>query len=337
MYIPDIRSGGHIMKQSPLHTFTRLHRSLLPTPFHKLENLSRETGVEIYCKRDDLTGFGFGGNKTRKLDYLMAEARSLGATDIVATGAVQSNFCRISAAYAAADRLPCFLILGGKKESEQAGGNLLLDELFGAEIHRVYSDKWDDWEKEAQNLAGDLRKNNRKPYYMPIGGSTSVGAMGYAHGFLEFLKDNKNAACTHLVHATSSGGTQAGLLAGKILSGWDGSITGIAVAKSRDQLSREIHSLLNEMSPLLGFTVPPDIIHVDDRWIGESYGSATASGNEAKSLFARLEGIVLDDVYSAKAAAGLMGQIRSGEISPGSRIAFLHTGGSPELFSYLLE
>ncbi len=199
-----------------MKAINKLQYSILPTPLHKLENLSKRFKTNIYCKRDDLTGFAFGGNKTRKLDYLIYEAIQNGANTIIAVGAYQSNFCRIAAAYGAATGLEVRLVLGGVKP-ERATGNLLLDNLFGAQIHDVESYEWDDWEKEADILTKKLERSGKKVYKMPIGGSTSTGAAGYVDCMREIkeFSDKENIYFKYIFHATGSAGTQTGLVLGK--------------------------------------------------------------------------------------------------------------------------
>lgn len=323
------------MPQDFLHRFPRLAHSLVPTPFHKLEALSEELGVNICCKRDDLTGFGFGGNKTRKLDFLVAEALSLHATDLVATGGVQSNFCRMAAAYASREGLPCHLVLGGLGAEAARGGNLLLDRLYGARLHFVDSDDWADWEAEAERVSQQLRNMERSPFRIPIGGSTPVGALGYALAFREILDDASRLGVTvgAIVHACSSGGTQAGLLAGRAQAAWTGAVRGIGVAKTGAQLAGDVLTLARATATLLDADVHEGDVHVDDRWAGDAYGTPTREGREAQHLFARLEGLVLDDVYTAKAAAGLIGMCRAGDFTPADTVVFLHTGGSPHVFA----
>ncbi len=309
-------------------------RSLLPTPFHRLERLSEYLGADVYCKRDDLTGFGFGGNKTRKLDYLVSEALRRNATDLIAVGAVQSNFCRMAAAYASASGLNCHLVLGGK-EPPAYTGNLLLDALFGAELYFVESDRWDDWEYKAAETENTLRNEGRRPYRMPIGGSTPTGARGYVAAFGEILRDagDANVEISEIVHASSSGGTQAGLVVGQVRHEWKGRVIGVSVAWPADVLRGIVVRLARETAVAAGGEIDEPPVLVDDRWIGEGYAIPTAEGSEAQRLFARLEGIILDDVYTAKAAAALIGRCRAGEIGKGGVVVFLHTGGSPGLFA----
>ena len=313
----------------------RVHHSLLPTPLQRLEKLSRILGINLYCKRDDLTGFGFGGNKTRKMDFLIGAARTGGATDLVAPGGVQSNFCRIVAAYAAKEGLGCHLVLGGSEKTNSENGNIRLDRLFGATIHRVYTDEWDEWEAVSARISESLIAEGREPYPLAIGGSTSVGACGYVEAMGEILKDTQERGISidAILHATSSGGTQAGLIVGKQWLRWPGRIIGIAVAKNSARLEAEIIALARRTAELPGVHVPADMVDVDDRFIGSGYAQPTAGAKEAQELFARHEGIVLDNVYTAKAAAGLIAMCRNGQLATGCTVLFLHTGGSPEVFA----
>jgi L-cysteate sulfo-lyase len=320
---------------SLLSFLPRVRRSLLPTPFHRLENLSRLLGIGLYCKRDDLTGFGFGGNKTRKMDFLLAAAKAAGATDLVAPGGVQSNFCRIAAAYAARERLGCHLILGGSEEHDSVNGNVRLDHLFGATLHRIHSDDWFEWEAKVNAVSEQLIAEGREPFPMPVGGSSPIGACGYVEAMEELLADaaRKELSVDVVLHATSSGGTQAGLLVGKQMTRWPGRVLGMAVAKSSVQLKQEVLSLARRTAQVPGVHVPEGIVEVDDRFLGAGYAVPTGEARKAQELFAREEGIVLDAVYTAKAAAGLIALCREGEIAPGSTAVFIHTGGSPQVFT----
>lgn len=312
-----------------------LSLSLLPTPFHRLERLSEHLGVDIWCKRDDLTGFGAGGNKTRKLDYLFADALDRKATDVIAVGGVQSNFCRMACAYAARLKMRCHLVLGGQQAAQTSTGNVLLDQLFGASIYRVSSDDWFEWERQSQELEDELNNAGAETYRLLIGGSTPLGALGYVNAMQELLDDARNAsiAISRIVHASSSGGTQAGLLVGAARESWKGRIHGIGVAKSMGELADDIQRLAMETAKLAGVEFGDASVHVDTRWIGPAYATPSPEGKEAQQLFARLEGIVLDDVYTSKAAAGLIGMCRMNEIGSRESVVFLHTGGSPQLFA----
>lgn len=317
-----------------LDRYPKTDLAFTPTPFYKLENISRDLNCNLYCKRDDLTGFAFGGNKVRKLEYLIADAIEKQADTIVTSGAYQSNFCRITAAAGAYARLDVHVVLGGKREPKMTGNYLLTNHL-GAQVHKVKSDKWEDWETERQKLADDLRNQGRAVYEMPIGGSVPLGALGYVAAFYELLEDFKRRGIDpkHILFASSSGGTQAGLLVGKWLTGWEGTITGIGTAKSGGALSVEVAALTKETAALFGIPVQSDDTTVDDNYVGEAYGIPTKDGEEAIQYFAQKEGIFLDRVYSGKAAAGVLDYIKSDKVNRREAIVFIHTGGNVELFA----
>lgn len=321
------------MKLSSLSRFPKTNLSILPTPLMKLENLSKKYNANIYCKRDDLTGFAFGGNKTRKLDYLIADAKNKNADTLIGVGAIQSNFCRITAGAGVVCGFDVHLVLGGKKP-EKPSANYLIDEMLGAKIHFVESDNWDDWENYGKNLADELTKKGKNVYYMPIGGSSPIGALGYVNAFFEILDDCKkqNLKLDYIVHSSTSAGTQSGLIIGKKLSGWHGKILGFGSAKNQKQLSEEINTLANETGKFFEVSVGYDEIIIDDKYIGGDYGVVTEKGKEAVEIFARLEGIFLDYVYSGKAASGLLDYIEKNKFDKNSNILFIHTGGNVHLF-----
>lgn len=312
---------------------SRLNYSILPTPIHKLENLSRYLNANVYCKRDDLTGFAFGGNKTRKLDYLINEALETGADTIVAVGAYQSNFCRIASAYGAVCGLDVKLVLGGQKP-EKATANLMLDYLFGAEIVDVDSCEWNDWEERAKMLAEELSQKGKNVYSMPIGGSTTTGALGYIDCMREIVdfSNKRKIEFKNLFHATGSAGTQSGLIVGKEITNWGGEINGIAITKDSEQLTNEVRLLSEVTGNIFNLKIDIKNILVDDNYIGEAYGAETNEAKEAISLFAKYEGILLDNVYSGKAASGMIDYILKGKTEKDANILFLHTGGNIQLF-----
>lgn len=321
--------------QGVLGTVGRERFSLLPTPLHRLESVSREFGREVFCKRDDMTGFAFGGNKTRKLDFLMAEAKARGCDSIIAIGAAQSNFCRMAAAAASASGMKAHLVLGGTEPAE-ATGNLLLDRLAGAEIHYVDSDDWDAWEGEAAVLEDSLRKKGAAVYRLPMGGSTAVGSLGYVDGFFEILDQatEKEIETGTIVCAASSGGTLAGLVAGKSLCGWPGEILGFSVSDTAEIVKERALVLAAATARLLEGRRPPDgnSLRVDSSFMGGFYGARVDSCEKAILRFIREEGIVLDRVYSGKAAAGLLDYLENGKFTRDGAIIFIHTGGAVELF-----
>jgi D-cysteine desulfhydrase family pyridoxal phosphate-dependent enzyme len=316
-----------------LGTFPQFPISLVPTPCHRLNSISDEYRVEVYCKRDDLTGFGLGGNKTRKLELLIGEALKKGCDTVVTSGGVQSNFCRIAAAAGIVAGLSVYLVLGGKQPAKPTG-NVLLDDLLGAHIRYVDSPDWNEWEKQSEALSRELTEQGRKVFRIPIGGSVPVGVVGYTTAFLEILNDEKRLGVTfnQIVHATGSGGTQAGLVVGKEITGWPGMINGISVAMSRDEMEQVVFRLAVDTAGILGGSIEPQSINLEDGFIGSGYAVPTPEGEKAIEVFARREGIFLDHVYTGKAASALIEWLEKGKLS-GQTVLFLHTGGHPELFA----
>ncbi|HOO78139.1 MAG TPA: pyridoxal-phosphate dependent enzyme [bacterium] len=318
-----------------LRPFPRLGYSLLPTPVMPLAGLSRRFGVEVWCKRDDLTGFAFGGNKTRKLDFLIAQALELGCDTLVAIGANQSNFCRMAAAYGTAVGLDVRLVLGGKDETDPTG-NLRLDRILGASCLHIDSTSWEDWGTEAQTLEERLEREGRKVFRLPVGGSTPTGALGYVDAWAEILDDGKRVGIDFgtVVHSSSSAGTQAGLMAGTTLTGWEGTILGISAAHPGEVLAEEALALSRSTLELLGEPhAIPGPAEVDDGWVGPGYGIRTRECEEAVRRFAREYGIFLDYVYSGKAAAALLSFLEEGRFDRGEAVLFIHTGGNVELLA----
>jgi D-cysteine desulfhydrase family pyridoxal phosphate-dependent enzyme len=316
-----------------LRPFPRLHNSLLPTPIHRLDWLSEQYGVDVYGKRDDLTGFGFGGNKTRKLDFLIAEALAAQCDTLIAVGANQSNFCRMAAAYGVAAGMDVHLVLGGR-EPAFATGNLRLDRLLGVTCHHVDASDWDVWVNEAAHVEADLRRQGKHVYRMPVGGSTTRGALGYVDAFAEILADQSRLGVEFdtILHASSSAGTQAGLVVGQAMAEWRGRIIGISVAKPRPELRKEVLELARATAAELDVRVDGSNVLADDDYIGAGYAARTPGCEEAVTLFARRLGIFLDYVYTGKAAAGLIDYLRRGRFEPGANVLFIHTGGTVELF-----
>jgi D-cysteine desulfhydrase family pyridoxal phosphate-dependent enzyme len=311
----------------------RIRFSTLPTPIHRLPRISERLGIDLWCKRDDLTGFAFGGNKNRKLEFLIADAKKGQYDTLLALGANQSNFCRMAAAAGMANGFETHLVLGGKKPLK-ATGNLLLDELFGAVMHHVDSADWDVWEQEGKELRLRLQQMGKKVYWLPVGGSTPVGAIGYVHAFLEIMNDSRQLGLEFdsIIHASSSGGTQAGLIIGKELSMWQGRIIGMGVAKHGALLAQQVASLAQGTAEQVGITFGGNGGFVEDHYIGMGYAARTPECDAAIELFAREEGILLDRVYTGKAAAGLIDYARKEVFPKGSSVLFLHTGGNIELF-----
>ena len=316
-----------------LQNIPHLNYSIIPTPIMKLENLSKKYNANIYCMRDDLTGFAFGGNKTRKLDYLVYDAIQQGADTLLSVGANQSNFCRITAAYGAANGLDVQLLLSGKKEKNPKA-NLYLSHLFNATV--THTNAYENAEVEAESLLleAELTKQGKKVYRMPLGGSTPLGTLGYLNAFDEILSFSKQSSINFdsIFLASGSGGTQAGLVLGKMISKWQGEIIGISVGRSATELHSVVDNLAKETAKLLYFESIETEFIVDENYIGEKYGAYTQAGKNAIKEFATNEGILLDNVYTGKAAVGLLDYIQKGKVDKSDNILFIHTGGNIELF-----
>ena len=291
-----------------MKTIPRLRFAQLPTPVEPLPRLSAYLGgVQLFIKRDDQTGLAFGGNKTRKLEFLIAEAQAHGARTLVTAGAVQSNHCRQTAAAAARFGLDCLLVLSGENE-EIPSGNLLLDHLFGAQAILTTQDKR---EKTLQEVFESAWEEGKRPYLIPYGGSNRVGAAAYLFALRELMDQGVDP--DWIIFPTSSGGTQAGLVLGQHAYSFKGKILGISVDESAQWLQQRVADLVNETSQFLETNVKVDTgeILVNDQYIGDGYGIAGPRELEAIQLFARLEGVLLDPVYTGRAAAGLIDLLRS--------------------------
>lgn len=304
----------------------------LPTPLEKMERLGKHLGgPELYIKRDDQTGLATGGNKTRKLEFLVADALAQGCDHLITTGAPQSNHCRQTAAAAAHFGLGCSLVLRGE-EPEQVTGNLLLDQLLGAHIYWA--------EKETCNalingLAGELRAMGRKPYQVPYGGSNVMGATGYVRA-MEELSEQLQAERRNIdfiVFASSSGGTQAGLVLGATVYDFQGQVLGISVEQPADALKTQVSALATATATHLGLGTlsVADRVEVNDDYLGDGYAQVGETEREAIQLVAQLEGILLDPVYTGRAMGGLIDLIRWGAFTRNQTILFWHTGGTAAL------
>jgi D-cysteine desulfhydrase family pyridoxal phosphate-dependent enzyme len=308
----------------------RIRIANLPTPVETLPRLSSHLrGPSLLVKRDDLTGLAFGGNKTRKLEYLLAEAKAHGAKTVITAGAVQSNHCRQTAAACAKQGFDCILVLSGEKPA-LATGNLLLDQLFRAEI------VWTTLEERDQSLEATFQQawqGGRRPYLIPYGGSNTTGAAAYAFAMKELLDQGQHP--DWIVFASSSSGTQAGLAAGAKIFGFNGHVLGISVDESEGVLKERVAILANETADVLGekLELEADDILVCDDYLGGGYGVMGTAEIEVIKLFAEKEGLLLDPVYTGKAAAGMIDLIRKGYFGMDQSVLFWHTGGTPALFS----
>ncbi|MDF2757383.1 MAG: 1-aminocyclopropane-carboxylate deaminase [Thermomicrobiales bacterium] len=320
-----------------LATLPRYHLTTLPTPLQRARNLEAALGPRcprIYLKRDDLTGLAFGGNKVRKLEYLLADALSHQATVLVTEGAAQSNHARITAAAAVIAGLRSVLVLDARHGSE-ISGNLLLDHLLRAEV-RIVPDKAARTALMA-SMGEELRAAGERPYMIPTGGSVPVGAAGYVAMVAELLAQLMSAgeAPSRLYFPTGSLGTQAGLVVGARAFSAPFVVYGVAVEHPVEQLVADGVVLANDTADLLGigrqFTAAD--ITIDGAFIGADYGVPTEQGTEAIRLLARTEAVFLDPVYSGKAMAALISHVRAGALDPNEAVIFLHTGGGPSLFA----
>lgn len=322
-----------------LSRFPRVALSHLPTPIEPLPRLSAHLGgPRLYVKRDDLTGLGLGGNKLRKLEFLLGEARIQGADTVLTVGAMQSNHARQTAAACARLGLDCELILRRGSHATEAylhGGNVLLDRLFGARLHVL--DAQESREAFMAARAESLREEGRRPYCIPVGGSCGLGNLGYVVCAREIMKHGAESGMRFdtVVVAAGSGGTQGGLVAGMLMP--DGvPVTGIAIEGSRNEQETLVTAQAIEALRLLGQDTVDVAAHVTvlDDFVGPGYAKPTDAMREALSLAARFEGLVLDPVYTGKAFAGLIALARSGRYGKDQSLLFVHTGGAPGLFGY---
>ncbi|RTM01084.1 D-cysteine desulfhydrase [Ancylobacter aquaticus] len=321
--------------------FPRIRLAHLPTPLERLDRLSQELGgPEIWIKRDDCTGLSTGGNKTRKLEFLMAEAVAQGADMVMTQGATQSNHARQTAAFAARLGLACHLLLedrtGSNDRNYKTNGNVLLDHLHGATTETRAGGV--DMNAEMEAVAERLRAEGRKVYTIPGGGSNPTGALGYANCALELINQANEIglAIDHIVTATGSAGTQAGLIVGLKAINAQVPLLGIGVRAPKQKQEENVFALAERTAQKLGCpgVVQREDVVADSNYVGRGYGIPGPDTLEAIRLFAELEGILLDPVYSGKGAAGLIDYVRKGIFKKGERIVFLHTGGSAALFGY---
>ena len=316
----------------------RARLATLPTPLESGPTLSG--GSRLWVKRDDLTGLGGGGNKARKLEFLCGEAVATGARSLVTVGAAQSNHCRMTAAAGARLGLETHLVLSGDRPDD-ATGNQLLSMLFGAQLHFTGAEEshWGELEIAREAVTGQLVEEGLDPYEIPIGGSTAVGALGYAAAFVELLDqcDEAGISPSHVVFTSSSGGTHAGLLAGRAAAAHGGrdvpDVVAIGVAKGVNVGRPDIAGLANQTLTLMQSTaiVAPEDVEVDPRWIGDDYAVPTAAGDAAVRWGARHGGWLFDRTYSGKGCSGLLGLAAEGRF--GTDVVFVHTGGWPALFA----
>ncbi|QQE13910.1 D-cysteine desulfhydrase family protein [Planctomycetota bacterium] len=316
----------------------------LPTAIERMdklrEALSEETGKpapELWVKRDDQTGLAFGGNKTRKLEYLMADAVEKGASCVITAGAAQSNHCRQAAAAAIKAGLKCHLVLVGQPP-EKSNGNLLLDEMLGSRVH------WCARENRAalmEKLENDLRDAGEEPYLIPVGGSNEVGSVGYVVAMQELMDQLGvfGEQPSHIVFTTGSGGTQVGMVVGAKLCGYEGKIVGVNVARGIDggpSFEEQMAEIADKTADRIGYdaTFNAEDFIVNQNYLGVGYGIVTDAEREAIALLAKTEGLFVCPVYTGRSMAGLIDMVRKGELTGDDKVLFWHTGGGPALFAY---
>ncbi len=321
-----------------LENLSRFRLAEFPTPIHNLETLSKAcNGPSIYMKRDDLTSLGMGGNKTRKLEFLIGEALDQDKDTLVTAGGLQSNHCRLTAAAARRAGLSCHLVLNGKKP-ESLNGNLLLDKIFGAKVH--YCDRKERDEKLNQ-VADELAAGGAKPYVIPVGGSNSTGSVGYVNAMLELdtqLKEMKIKPDA-IVFASSSGGTQAGLALGAKIIDFKGQILGISIDQTKtgdEPFLPVLTRIVNKTAKRIGLDIQMtnNDFNLNCDYLGAGYAMPEDLEFDAIKLLAQHEGILLGPVYTARAMGGLLNLIQKGVFTKDQTILFWHTGGTPELFAW---
>jgi len=324
-----------------LSRFPRVRLAHLPTPLEYLPRLTEQLGgPRIFVKRDDCTGLATGGNKTRKLEYLMAEAQARDASVVITQGAVQSNHARQTAAAACRLGMKCELVFEKRvtdaSEPYLQSGNVFLDHLFDANIREV--DKGSDMNAAMARVAEELESRGETPYVIPGGGSNPTGALGYVGCALETVAQASEQGIVpdRIIHATGSAGTQAGILVGLKASSANIPVLGIGVNAPKDVQEEKVWTLAAETAAFAGC---PDCVERADvvancDYVGDGYGIPTRGMNEAVLMLARLEGLLFDPVYSGKALAGMIDLIRRGDIGKDETVVFVHTGGSAALFAY---
>ena len=313
--------------------FPSVPLALLPTPLYKLENLSRETGKNIYIKRDDMTGAALGGNKVRKLEFLLADARAKGADVVLTAGGPQSNHAMLTAACAAKLGMSAILVL--KKRGVLSGGNLILDEIFGAEVRFVDTDSYDGVYAEMERIMADLRAQGHTPYVIPVGGSVPLGCLGYVNCAKEIANQAEDLGVDFdiIVSATGSGGTYAGLTLGAKLF-LPGTVS-VGIGVCDDPFEAISLDLMRETAALLEADVPVEAADIHIHYhIGPGYAIPSPEGAAAVRRLARTEGILVDPVYTGKALAGFFQLLEEDSaFRDAENILFLHTGGAGALFA----
>ncbi len=321
-----------------LDKFGRIKLGHFPTPIEFLKNISEDLdGPEIYIKRDDCTGLASGGNKTRKLEFLMSDVLQNNVNLVVTVGAVQSNHARQTAAACAILGIKCLIILEQRLEkapdSYMKSGNVFLNKLFGAEI--LFCPKDLNVDEYAKKIIQEKEKGNIKCYFIPVGGSNYIGELGYIECIREIAEYDKNKIFTHIILASGSGGTHSGSIVGKKYYDYKAKILGISVKDKKLNQENKVYNLVQSACKFISCPVPDrgDVIVFDD-YVGEGYGVPTEGMKKALKIMAQREAILLDPVYSGKAFDGLLDLIRKNYFDKSDKILFIHTGGSFSLPAY---
>ena len=325
-----------------LSRFPRVSLAHLPTPLEPMKRLSEALGgPNLWIKRDDCTGLSTGGNKTRKLEFLVGQAVEQGADTLITQGATQSNHARQTTAAAAKMGMECHVLLedrtGSEDKSYVYNGNVLLDQLHGSTISKRPADT--DMNAAMEELAAQLRADGKKPYIIPGGGSNPVGALGYVNAAAELLTqaNDRHLKIDHVVHATGSAGTQAGLVLGLEALNSGIPVYGVGVRAPKAKQEEMVFSLAERTADYMGLkpsVIQRDAVVANSDYVGDGYGLPTDAMVEAVKMMAQYEGLLLDPVYSGKGMSGLIDLIRKGHFKKGENVVFLHTGGSVALFGY---
>ena len=324
-----------------LARYPRIRCGHWPTPLEPMQNLSSELGgPALWVKRDDCTGLSTGGNKTRKLEYLLADALEQGADTVITQGAVQSNHARQTAALCAKLNLTCHILLedrtGFKDEAYRLNGNVLLDRLHGATVSLRQGGS--NMQAEMEAFAESLKAMGKKPYVIPGGGSNPIGALGYVNAALEltYQINEMGLQATHLVLATGSAGTHAGLIAGLKILNSPLKVIGFGVRAPKEKQEQMVYDLACKTASMLGYAgvVQREDVFADCNYVGMGYGLPTEGMVEAVKMLAETEGLLFDPVYTGKGLSGLIDWVRHDRFTKDDTVIFLHTGGSAALFGY---
>ena len=315
-----------------IENFKRVSLGHFPTPIEHLKSISDYLdGPQIFIKRDDCTGLATGGNKTRKLEFILADAIDKNADLVVTVGAIQSNHARQTAAACAKLGLKCLIVLEQRlkdaPEIYMSSGNVFLNKVFGAEMILCPPDR--DVKDYADEIVKEKKHSGENPYFIPVGGSNHLGELGYIECMREIIENQNNNQFTHIILATGSGGTHAGLVAGKTIFQSEIKVIGISIKDNKSNQEERVYQLVTNSLKYVDSSAPNrEDVFVDDSYVGPGYAEPTDGMRKALSLMATREGILLDPVYSGKAFDGLIGLVRSNFFKTTDKVLFLHTGGS---------